>query len=170
MRALVHAALTATFASLLVVAACSNNAASCSAPSTGTFHVSLAYSQTLAVDLFCDAGGIDASACSARPHPLDGASWTIAVDGSTAKITGTAAGFSCAATAPQTSPSTAADGSTAPGSGCYLLVECGQQAVGDAGAGEVQVQLLAQASTDALVLVHDGTSDCCTDEYTGTWH
>jgi hypothetical protein len=154
MRSPLATALGAAFTAALAVVGCSNNQPSCAAPGAGSFHVSLAYSQTVPVDLFCDAGDIDASACGSRPHPLDGASWTVTVIGGSAT-------------------STQPDGSTQAGSGCYLLLECGAHPLGDAGTAQVQVQLLAQpspASTDVLALVHDVASDCCTDEYTGTWH
>jgi hypothetical protein len=160
----------AALAALLAIAGCSNNPASCSAPSSGTFHLALSYAQTIPVDLFCDAGDIDASACSSRPHPFQGASWSVTVSGSTATITSTDGTWSCAATSPRSSPSAQPDGSTLPGTGCYLLLECGQHPVGDAGTAQVQVQLLAQSSTDVLAIVHDVASDCCTDEYTGSWH
>jgi hypothetical protein len=174
MRAFVHAALAAVAAALIALiasAGCSNNPASCSAPSSGTFHVTLSYSQTIPVDLFCDAGGIDASACSSHPHVLDGASWTVTVNGGTASIASTGAALSCTATAPRAAPEDQPDGASQAGTGCYLLLECGPQALGDAGAALVQVQLLTQSSSDdVLALVHDESSDCCTDEYTGAWH
>ena len=165
-------ALGAAIAALLVAAGCSNDQPSCGAPGAGTFHVSLAYSQTVPVNLFCDAGDIDASTCGSHPHPLDGAAWTVTVDGGSATITGASGTWDCAVTPPRSSPSTQPDGSTQAGTGCYLLLECGAHALGDAGTGQVQVQLLPQpspASTDVLVLVHDVASDCCTDEYTGVW-
>jgi len=175
MRAHVHATLAAAFALLLAIAAspaCSNNQASCSAPSSGTFHVTLAYSQTIPVDLFCDGGGIDASACGARPHVLDGASWTVTVNGGSASIASSSGTWSCTATPPRSAPGEQPDGSSQAGTGCYVLLECGVQAVGDAGAApvQVQVQILTQSQTDVLALVHDESSDCCTDEYTGAWH
>jgi hypothetical protein len=173
MRSPLATALGAAFTAALAVVGCSNNQPSCAAPGAGSFHVSLAYSQTVPVDLFCDAGDIDASACGSRPHPLDGASWTVTVNGGSATITATSGTWDCAVTPPRSAPSTQPDGSTQAGSGCYLLLECGAHPLGDAGTAQVQVQLLAQpspASTDVLALVHDVASDCCTDEYTGTWH
>jgi len=174
MRAFVHAALAAAFAVLIALiasAGCSNNPASCSAPSSGTFHVTLSYSQTTPVDLFCDAGGIDASTCSSHPHVLDGASWTVTVNGAAASVASTGGNLSCTATAPRAAPQDQPDGASQAGTGCYLLLECGPQALADAGAALVQVQILAPSSTgDVLALVHDESSDCCTDEYTGSWH
>jgi hypothetical protein len=169
MRRYVQAAIAAAFAGLAAIVGCSNNPNSCSAPSGGTFHVALSYSQTLPVDIFCDAGAIDASTCGAQPHPLDGASWTVVVDGGTGTITSSAGTWTCTATAPGTAPNDEPDGSAQVGTECYLLLQCGQQAVGDAGAAQVQVQILTQGSPDVLTLVHEVGSDCCTDEYTGTW-
>ncbi len=172
----VHVALAAVAVALLVLLAapgCSNDQApSCNAPSSGTFHVGLSYSQTVPVNLFCDAGTIDASACGAQPHVLDGASWTVTVNGGSASIASSAGTLSCKATPPRAAPGDPADGASQAGTGCYLLLECGPQAVGDAGAAQValvQVQILAPSSTDVLVLVHDESSDCCTDEYTGSY-
>jgi hypothetical protein len=168
-----------TLAAALVLAGCSNSVPSCSAPSTGTFKVQLSYSQTIPVDLSCDegdagqTGDIDASACASQPHPFDGATWTVTVSGSGATITtaSTAGGtWSCVATAPRSGPASQPDGSTSVGTGCYLLLECAPQSVGDAGPAQVQVQLLAQASTDVVVIVHSQGSSCCTDQYTGSWH
>jgi hypothetical protein len=170
MRAYVQTALAAGFAGLVAIVGCSNNSASCSAPSGGTFHVALSYSQTLPVDIFCDAGAIDASSCGAQPHPFDGAAWTIVVDGGSATVTTPTGNWSCAATAPRSAPDDEPDGSGQAGTGCYLLLACGQQAAGDAGAAQVQLQILAQGSSDVLALVHSVGSDCCTDEYTGSWH
>ncbi len=170
MRAHVHAAVAAVVVALLALAACSNNQPSCSAPSSGTFHVTLAYSQTIPVDLFCDGGGIDASACGARAHVLDGASWTVTVNGGSASVASSSGTWSCTATPPRSAPGEQPDGSSQAGTGCYLLLECALQAAGDAGAAQVQVQILTQSQTDVLALVHDESSDCCTDEYTGAWH
>ncbi len=154
----------------LTVAGCSNNPSSCSAPSSGKFTVQLSYAQTVAVDLFCDGGTVDASSCSAQPHPFDGASWTIAVSSSSATVTSAQGSWSCTAVGPGTAPSQQPDGSTQVGAGCYLLLECGEHAAGDAGTAEVQVQVLAQGATDVVALVHQVGGDCCTDQYTGSWH
>jgi hypothetical protein len=94
----------------------------------------------------------------------------VTVNGGTAAITGAGATWNCTATTPRAAPEDQPDGDSQAGTGCYLLLECGQQAVGDAGPAQVQVQILAQSSTDVLALVHDESSDCCTDEYTGAWH
>jgi hypothetical protein len=174
------------------VGACSNPNPPCSSPSTGTFTVTLAYSRTIPVAIYCDAGAIDASpveaaakdsgvsdsgteagvadagaSCSARPHPFDGTTWTIAVTGSATTVTpkGSAA-WTCTSISPTSPPGSGPDGSAVPATGCYLLVSCGRQA----GAADVEVQIFAQSSTDVLVLVHDDTDGCCNDEYTGTWH
>jgi hypothetical protein len=166
----VRLGMSATLAGALVHAGCSNSGSSCAAPSSGTFKVQLAYSQTIPVDLFCDAGDIDASACGAQPHPFDGTTWTVVVDGSTARVTTARGTWSCVATAPSSSPGSQPDGSTTVGTNCYLLVECGTQTVGDAGPAQIQLQILTKASTDAVVIAHDVGASCCTDEYTGSWN
>jgi hypothetical protein len=215
-------ALRAAAACAVLVAGCANNAANCSAPSSGKFSVTLQYAQTVTVALQCDtslgeagigeggdgaseagvgdagvrdaslgdasagdggasdgsaadagvsAGSVDdAGACGARPHPFDGATLEVSVSGSSATITSSLGSFSCAATAPRAAPSSQPDGSTLPGTGCYLLLECDAPTLGDAGPAQLQVQLLTQASTDALVLVRSIGPDCCSDEYNGTWH
>ena len=158
-------------ATTLGVAACSNNPSSCSAPSTGKFGVELSYAETLSVDLFCDGGGgtADASSCAAQPHPFDGASWNIVVSSGSATVTSSQGSWSCTAISPGTAPSQQPDGSTGVGTECYLLLECGQHAAGDAGTAEVEVQILTQGATDVVALVHEVGGDCCTDEYTGSW-
>ncbi len=170
LRRVIGAVLAVGMTMALAVAGCSNNPSSCSAPSTGTFTVQLSYAQTIAVDLFCDGGTIDASSCSTQPHPFDGASWTIAVSSSSATITSAQGSWSCTAIGPGTAPAQQPDGSTRVGTGCYLLLECGQHAAGDAGTAEVQVQVLTQGATDVVALVHQVAGDCCTDQYTGSWH
>lgn len=148
---------------------CSNTQPSCTAPGAGSFTIDLHYAQTIPVDLLCDAGDIDASSCGARPHPFEGASWSLAVNGGTGTVKGSGASWTCSALSPRSSPTTTPDGSPVPGTGCYLALECGPQAVGDAGTALVQIQLLTPASTDVVVLVHDIAGECCTDEYTGSW-
>jgi len=165
--------------------------------------VTLAYSRTIPVAVYCGSGtnadasadassdaipeattdasadaaveastiSMDAGSCANRPHPFDGTSWTVAVTGSGATVTpkGSPA-WTCTATGPQASPGSGPDGSPVPATGCYLLVSCGRQTAGDAGASDVQIQILAQSTTDVLVLAHDDTGSCCSDEYTGSWH
>jgi len=125
-----------------------------------------------AADAAADASAavVDAGSCASRPHPLDGATWTIAVTGSGATVTPKgAAAWTCTAIGPQASPGSGPDGSPAPATGCYLLLSCGRQATGDGEAADVQVQILSQSTTDILVLAHDDTGSCCSDEYTGSW-
>ncbi len=160
---------------LVPLGACSNNQGSCTAPSSGTFTVPLSFSQTIAVDIYCSEATGDAAACGTQPHVLDGATLTVAVDGSSATVTGGAgqSSWSCAVTAPQSVPGEGPDGGATPATGCYLLVNCNGEAGGDAGSIDVQIQIspppTAPATTDVLVLVHEQGGDCCTDEYTGTW-
>ena len=177
---------------LASIGACSNSDAPCSSPSAGTFAVTLSYSRTIPVAIYCGGGGgadagasaeagvdagadasavaMDAGSCAGRPHPFDGASWTVAVTGSGATVMpqGSAA-WTCTASAPKSSPGDGPDGASIPATGCYLLVSCGRQTGGDAGAADLQVQIFAQSATDVVVLAHDDSSSCCTDEYTGTW-
>ena len=150
-------------------AACSNDSAACSAPATGTFTATLHYAETATVSLACDGGGADASTCVARPHPFDGATWKVVVSGSTATVTSAGATWSCQSLAPRSAPGTTNDGGPLPGTGCYLELRCGTQATGDAGAQEIELQILAKSATDVLVVAHDPGADCCTDEYTGAW-
>ena len=172
-RALVQWAAGTAALGFAAVIGCSNNPSACSAPASGNFSVALKYAQTIPVDLFCDAGDIDAGGCGAGPHSLDGASLRIAVSGSTGTVTTGTATWHCTALMPRSAPVTAPDGSTEPGTGCDLALECGQQTVGDASTASLQIQILGPATpttTDALVLVHEVGPTCCTDEYTGTWH
>ena len=170
LRRVVGAVLAGGMTIALAAAGCSNNPSSCSAPSSGKFTSQLSYTQTVPVDLFCDGGTVDASSCSAQPHPFAGASWTIAVSSGSATITSPQGTWSCTAIGPGTAPSQQPDGSTQVGTGCYLLLECGEHAAGDAGTATVQVQILAQGTTDVVALVHQVGGDCCTDQYTGSWH
>jgi hypothetical protein len=179
---------------LAATVACESSNAPCSAPSGGTFTVTLAYARTASVAIYCSSdagseaapdsgdsgadssadsgtGDADAGTCSSHPHPLDGTTWTIAVNGSAATVTPQgAASWSCAAFGPQSSPSSGPDGSALPGTGCYLLVSCGTRSIGGGGSADVQLEILAQSATDTLVLVHDDSGGCCTDEYSGSWH
>lgn len=172
LRKAVGFALAGAMGTTLAAAGCSNNTSSCSAPSSGTFTLQLSYAQTIPIDLFCDGGtaATDASTCAAQPHPFDGASWKVAVSGSGATVTLPQGSWSCTAVAPSTSPSQEPDGSSQVGTGCYLLLECGQHAAGDAGMAEVQVQILTKGGSDVVALVHDVAGNCCTDEYTGSWN
>ncbi len=147
--------------------ACSNSSA-CDAPSSGKFGVSLQYAQTLPVAVVCDGGMIDASACGAAAHPLDGVRWSVNVSGGTGTVSTGSATWTCTALPPRSAPTTYADGSTQIGTGCYLALECGVQTVGSQLA-DVQLQILPSGATDALVLVHDIGPTCCTDEYTGRY-
>ena len=147
--------------------------ASVDATSDATTDAAAGAATDAAADAAADASTVveDAGSCANRPHPFDGATWTIVVTGSGATVTpkGSAA-WTCSAIGPQASPGTGPDGSAAPATGCYLLVSCGRQTAGDAGASDVQVQVLAQSTTDILVLAHDDSGSCCSDEYTGSWH
>jgi hypothetical protein len=171
-------ALVATvgLVALAPLGACSTNQAQCSSPSSGKFTVALTYAQTIPVDIYCEAGvgagSTDAASCATQPHPFDGVTWSVTVSGSSATVSSQGGGtsWSCQATSPQSSPSTGPDGGSVAGTGCYLLVTCGEQSTPDAGPADVQIQIFPTSSTDAVALVHDTSSDCCTDEYTGTWH
>jgi hypothetical protein len=184
---------------LASVGACSNSDAPCASPSTGTFAVSLSYARTIPVSIYCGGGGpedgavadaapdatldsaadaapdassaaVDAGSCASRPHPFDKASWSVAVTGSGAMVTPKGgAPWTCTAIGPKSPPGSAPDGAPVPATGCYLLVTCDAQTAGDAGSAGLQLQIFAQSSTDVLVLAHDDSGSCCTDEYTGTW-
>jgi hypothetical protein len=158
---------------LASLGACSNNQTKCSAPSSGSFSVPLTFSQTIAVDIYCGEATGDAAACGTGPHVLDGTTLSVTVDGSSATVTaGTQSPWTCEATSPQSPPGDGQDGAAVPATGCYLLVTCNGEPVGDAGAIDLQIQLSAQTSgapTGGLVLVHELGGDCCTDEYTGAW-
>jgi hypothetical protein len=158
---------------LASLGACSNEQSPCSSPSSGTFSVALSYSQTIPVAIYCDATAGDTTPCGSPPHAFDGATWNIAVDGASATVLsndGGASPWSCEAIPPESSPAEGPDGSTPPGTGCYLLVSCNPESAGDAGPVEVQIQVFASAPDDVIALVHDLSGQCCTDEYTGTWH
>lgn len=157
---------------IATLGACSNSQSSCSAPSSGSFSVPLSFSQTIDVAIYCGGATGDAVACGTQAHVFDGQTWTVTVDGSAATVTSNAQGapsWSCQATTPQSSPAAEGDGGTIPGTGCYLLVSCNPESGGEAGPVDVQIQIFAQASGDAMVVVHELGGDCCADEYTGTW-
>jgi hypothetical protein len=148
--------------------ACANNPSRCEAPSSGTFSLSLTYSQTLPVSVYC-AAPTQATTCT-PPAP----SWTgiVSVDGPGASLESSDGGggstWTCEAVSPESSSDGIPDGGV-PGTACYLLVTCNQGAPG--GIGPVQIQIFAQASpTDVLALVQDSSGDCCVNEYTGTWN
>jgi hypothetical protein len=180
----VRAALVVLAAlSVVAFASCSNSSTPCSAPTSGSFMISLHYSQSLPIDLVCDASTGEASAgdggtCGSETHPFDGATWTVAIAGNGATVTSKGATWSCESVGPQSGPGSTADGSTLPGSGCYLLVTCDVPSFasgeGDAGkgggGGSVQIQILPKSSSnDVLALVHETSGACCSDEYLGTW-
>jgi hypothetical protein len=157
---------------LVLLGACSNSQASCAAPSSGSYSVALSYSQTVPAAIYCEGGATgDAESCSG-PHPFDGATWTVSIDGTSATVTsgdGGAFSWSCGVITPNSSPTDTADGGL-PGTGCYLLVTCGVEPGGAEGPIEVQIQLLPQApNEDVLAIVHHTGGECCTDEYTGVW-
>jgi hypothetical protein len=160
---------------LASLAACLNGSnggqSQCASPSSGRFSFALGYSQTLPVGIYCDGATDNVPPCGSQPHPFDGVTWTVSVDGSGATVTAGDGGapWSCDAITPESAPGDAPDGGSTPGTGCYLLVTCTQENEGDAGAIGVQLQMFAQASSDVLVVVHDLEGNCCTDEYTGTW-
>lgn len=165
--------VSATIVALASLGACSNKQPQCSSPSSGSFSVALSYSQTIPVAIYCDATVGDATPCGNPPHAFDGATWNLTVDGSSATVLSSDGGdspWSCQAIAPESSPADGPDGSTPPGTGCYLLVICGPESAGAAGPVDVQIQVFAQAPGDVIALVHDLSGACCTDEYTGTWH
>jgi hypothetical protein len=144
---------------LVAFAACSSKDAPCTGPSSGAFSLQLGNAQPVAAAIECEAGSDGATACGSEPPPFGGATWSVAVDGGTATLTSSEDGgssWSCQAT-PPSSPS------------CYLLVSCGPGSLGDAGPGDVQIQLFASASEDAVVLVHQVTGECCAYSYTGSW-
>jgi hypothetical protein len=150
-------------------AACANNTARCEAPSSGTFSLSLAFSQTLPVSVYCPSSSSQVATCSAPAQSWTG---TLTVDASGASLASGAdagnASWTCEAVSPD-SPSNDTEDGGAPQSSCYLLVSCNQQAPG--GIGPVQFQLFAQGSSpDVLALVQDSSGDCCVNEYTGTWN
>lgn len=141
------------------ITACSSKEAPCSGPSSGTFSLQLGDPQPVAAAIECEAGSSGATACSGEPPPFDAAAWSVAIDGTTATLTSSedgGASWSCQVT-PPSSP------------GCYLLVSCGPEPLGDAGSGDVQVELLASGSNDVIVLIHQLTGECCAFSYTGTW-
>jgi hypothetical protein len=157
---------------LVLVGACSNSHQdNCSAPSSGSFAVTLTFAQTVPAAIYCDGAAGDAGSCESQAHPFDGATWTITVDGAQATVAssdGGASSWSCYATSPDSAPSDGPDGGT-PGTGCYLLVSCAQVSAGSAGVVDVQIQLFTQASSDVLAIAHQTDGYCCTDEYTGAW-
>lgn len=162
---------------LLAVAttvACSNKPAPCGSPASGSFSLSLGYSQRVTAAVYCAGDATDTNICSTQAPPFGGATWNLAVDGSTATVTAEGgASWSCGVIAPESSPSGGPDGSTLPATGCYLLVSCGEQSVGDAGTASVQIQLLppgsSDASPDVIAIVSESTGGCCTYEYTGSY-
>jgi len=168
-------AAAAALMALGPLGACSNGKPACSAPSSGSFTVTLGYSQTVPAAIYCDGATGDAESCVDAPHPFDGATWNVDVDGSSATVTSGdgAASWSCGVISPESSPSSGPDGGALPGSGCYLLVTCSQASAAASGPVDVEIQVLPQASdgaSDLLALVHDASGYCCSDEYTGTWH
>jgi hypothetical protein len=165
------AALTTTASIALLAGACANNPARCEAPSTGTFNLSLSYSQTLPVSVYCAASSGSATQPAACGTPAQTWTGTLTVDGSGARLAsgdGGASAWTCAATSPNSSSDDTPDGG-APETACYLLVVCNQQA--PSSIGPVQLQILPQASSgDVLALIQDSNGECCVNEYTGTWN
>jgi hypothetical protein len=160
---------TASIAAALGSDACSSTASRCTAPSSGTFSLSLTYSQTLPVDVQCPVAATQAATC-AVPAQAWGGIVTVGSAGTSLASSdgGGQAGWSCSATAPGSVSVTSEDGGT-PGTQCYLLVSCNQQ--GSASIGSLQFEIFAQASNPAvLALVQDSAGDCCVNEYTGTWN
>ena len=166
----VSATVTVASVALAIGAdACSGTASRCAAPSSGTFSLSLTYSQTLPVDVQCPAGATQAATCAAPAQAWAG---IVTVDSSGTSLAssdgGGQAGWSCSAITPGSASVTTEDGGT-PGAQCYLLVNCNQQ--GSAGIGSLQFEIFAQGSSpDVLALVQDSAGDCCVNEYTGTWN
>jgi hypothetical protein len=167
-RAVVALAASASIA--LLAGACANNPARCEAPSTGTFNLSLSYSQTLPVSVYCPAASGSPSEPTACGTPAQTWAGVLTVNGSGAHLESSDAGgsaWTCEATTPNASSDDTPDGG-APETACYLLVICNEQA--SSSIGSVQVQIFAQASSgDVLALVQDSSGGCCVDEYTGTW-
>jgi hypothetical protein len=139
--------------------ACSSHP-SCSTPSSGSFSLQVSAPQPVAAAIACEAGSDGATSCSSQPPPFPSATWSLVVNGTTATIATTGDGGNPTATCEVSSPS-------APE--CYLLVSCGSESFGDAGAGALQIQILPAASNDVVVLVHELTGECCAYSYTGTW-
>jgi hypothetical protein len=149
--------------------ACAGTASRCGAPSSGTFSLSLTYSQTLPVNVQCPASATEAATCAVPAQAWAG---VVTVDSSGASLAssdgGGPSGWSCAAIGPG-SASAGTDDGGAPGTQCYLLVTCNQQ--GSASIGSLQFQIFAQGSSPGvLALVQDSPGDCCVNEYTGTWN
>ena len=154
--------------------ACSNKPAPCGSPTSGSFSLTLGYSQRVTAAVYCAGDATETNVCSTQAPPFGGAKWSLAVDGSTATVTPEGgASWSCEVVAPESSPSAGPDGSTLPATGCYLLVSCGEQSIDDAGTASVQIQLLAPGSSDAsadvIAIVSESTGGCCTYEYTGSY-
>ncbi len=144
---------------LTAIAACSSKDDSCTGPPSGTFLLQVGDPQPVAAAIECEGGSGAPVACSSEPPPFDTATWNVAVDGATATLTagdGGGLAWSCQVT-PPSSP------------GCYLLLACGPEPLGDAGPGDLQVELLASGPNDVIVLVHQVTGECCAFSYTGTW-
>jgi hypothetical protein len=117
------------------------------------------------------ASGGDGGTCLGRPHPLDGTSLSVTINGGSATVTPRAGGaWTCSVLGPNSSPGSGPDGSTVQATGCYLLLLCGDQTLPGEGGEMVQIEILPQGTPDVLVTARDTSGGaCCTDEYTGHW-